>query len=570
MQARERGRVVAVARGDAAADRYVRGGLLLNVYTGEVYPANVAIVGERIAYVGLRDDMVGPRTDVVDASGRTLVPGYIEPHAHPWVFTTPTALARHVLPLGTTTIVGDNLVPYLLGGVAGFERAAAAVAHGPLRYYWMARPHSQARGEEERRRFPLAAMRRMLRHPSVLAVGEVTRWHDVLAGQRGLLERIGLAAEAGKRVEGHTAGASPEKVGALVAAGFTSDHEPITGSEALERARLGLAVMLRQSSLRRDLRALLEPFAGSALSARLMLTTDGSTPAFVAQHGFVDSLVRLAIDVGIPPVEAYRMATLNPAAYYGRDHELGGIAPGRYADILLLRDLAEPRPETVIARGRVAARRGRLLPRVPEPAWDAIFTRRGSRFDRAWSLRPDELVAPRGDLPVIKLVSAVITRLEQRPMAEGDLHASLLGRRGEWVATTAVAGFASTLDGLATTLSTDQNVLVLGRRPEAMARAANRLIRLRGGLVLVEGERIVFELPLPVGGMMSRRPLADVAEAERQLEALLAERGHRFHAPMYSLLFLSADFLPAVRLTADGVWDVKRRRVLRPGRRREG
>ena len=568
MQARERGRLVAVARGDVAADRYVRGGLLLNVYTGEVYPANVAIAGERIAYVGQRDDMVGARTDVVDASGHTLVPGYIEPHAHPWVFTTPTALARHVLPLGTTTIVGDNLVAYLLGGVAGFERAAAAVGRGPLRYYWMVRPHSQARGAGERRRFPLPAMRRMLRHPSVLAVGEVTRWHDVLAGEPGLLERIGLAAEAGKRVEGHTAGASAEKIGALVAAGFTSDHEPITGREALDRARLGLAVMLRQSSLRRDLRVLLEPFTASALLARLMLTTDGSTPAFIAEHGFVDSLVRHALEAGIPPVEAYRMVTVNPAAYYGRDHELGGIAPGRYADVLLLRDLAEPRPDVVIARGRVAARQGRLLARVPEPAWDAIFTRRATGFDRAWSIHPDELVLPSGPLPIIKLVSAVITRLEERPMADGDLHAALLDRRGEWIVTTAVAGFASTLDGLATTLSTDQNVLVLGRRPEAMARAVNRLIRLRGGLVIVDGDRVVFELPLPVGGMMSRRPLAEVALAERRLETLLAERGHRFHAPVYSLLFLTADFLPAVRLTADGVWDVKSGRLLRPRRRR--
>ena len=112
MWARERARLVAVARGEAAADRYVRGGLLLNVYTGEIYPANVAIRGERVAYVGLRDDMVGPRTEVIDASGRTLVPGYIEPHAHPWNLATPAALARHVLPLGTTTLFGDNLTVY--------------------------------------------------------------------------------------------------------------------------------------------------------------------------------------------------------------------------------------------------------------------------------------------------------------------------------------------------------------------------------------------------------------------------------------------------------------------------
>jgi adenine deaminase len=123
MWARERARLVAVARGEAAADRYVRGGLLLNVYTGEVYPANVAIRGERIAYVGQREDMVGPRTEVIDAAGRIMVPGYIEPHAHPWNLATPVALARHVLPLGTTTVFGDNLSVYELGGLRGFETA---------------------------------------------------------------------------------------------------------------------------------------------------------------------------------------------------------------------------------------------------------------------------------------------------------------------------------------------------------------------------------------------------------------------------------------------------------------
>jgi adenine deaminase len=565
--ARERAALAAVARGASPADRYVRGGRLLNVYTGEIYPANVAVAGERIAYVGLRDDMIGPRTQIVEARERILVPGYIEPHAHPWNLVSPAALARHVLPLGTTSIVADNLPVYLLAGARGFERTVRALASSPLKFYWMLRVHAQSRSPDEARRFPLSTLRRLIADPWVAAVGEVTRWPDVLGGRLALLERLGLAAERGKRIEGHTAGANPERLVGLASAGLTSDHEPITAEEALVRARQGIALMLRQSSLRPDLHALLEPFVKSGSLGRLMLTTDGSTPAFITEHGFVDGLVRLAMAEGVPPVDAYRMVTLNPATYYGKDADLGGVAPGRYADILLLHDLAEPRPQTVIARGRVAARDGRLVVPVREPPWSRIFTARATRFDRGWRLAPEALALPSGPLPVIRLVSAVITSLEERPMGPGDLLAALIDRRGQWITTTALAGFATTLDGLATTTSTDYEILALGRDPRSMAAAVNRLLALRGGIVVVEGRRVLEELPLPVGGIVSTRPLGEVASAERRLQACLASRGHPFHAPIYTLLFLTADFLPSVRLTERGVWDVRRGRVLRPSRR---
>src|SRR5207249_632758 len=272
----ERRRLTAVARGAAPADLYVRGGTLLNVYTGELYPANVAVHGERVAYVGARDDMVGARTTVLDAGGRVLVPGYVDPHVHPAHVITPSALARHVLALGTTTLFADTLQFWELGGVRAFTAVADALARSPVKFYWMIRPHAQSRTTDEARRFPLRDLARALAHPS-------------------------------------------------------------------------------------------------AVAARAMLTADGSMPAFVLAHGFVDHLIRTAMQRGVPPLDAYRMATLNPATYFGKDADLGGIAPGRYADICLLRDLSEPRPETVVARGRVAAREGRTLVPIPEPSWRRVF-----------------------------------------------------------------------------------------------------------------------------------------------------------------------------------------------------
>jgi adenine deaminase len=564
----ERRRLTDVARGAAPADLYVRGGTLLNVYTGELYPANVAIRGERIAYVGVRDEMVGARTRVVDASGRVLVPGYIDPHVHPATLTGPAALARFVLPLGTTTVVADSLQFWELGGLQAFQTVADALMPVPLRFYWMVRPHAQSRSPGEWRRFGVATLAKALAHPRALAVGEVTRWPDAWRGDAELLRRLGLAR--GGRVEGHTAGASGEKIPAIAAAGFTSDHEPITAQEVLERARQGIAVMLRESSLRPDLTGLLDALkTAPALASRLMLTNDGSMPSFLRTHGFIDHLIRVALERGVTPIDAYRMATLNPATYYGLEADLGGIAPGRYADLCLLDDLAEPRPAAVIARGKVVATGGRLVGRVAEPPWQRVFRSPQARLTVGWRARADDFELPRrAAYPVIQLVSAVISRLQERPLQAGDLHAALLDRAGRWVAPGVVAGFAERLDGFAASVSTDFNILALGRRPEAMARAVNRLLDRHGGIVLVDGERVVYEMALPLGGIMTSASVEEAAVSEDELRRRLAERGYAHHEPLYSLFFMAADFLPTVRLSPRGVWDVKRSRVLLPSRRR--
>jgi adenine deaminase len=566
----QRRRLTAVARGAAAADLYVRGGTLLNVYTGELYRANVATLGERIAYVGLRDDMVGARTNVVETPGRVLVPGYIDPHVHPAHIITPSALARHVLPLGTTTVFADTLQFWELGGLRAFVTVADALARSPLKFYWMLRVQGQTRTPDEPRRFRPRDLARAFAHPSVAAVGEVTRWTEIHAGERDLLGRLALGQPRGLRVEGHTAGARTDKIPAIAAGGVTSDHEPITADEVLDRARQGIAVMLRESSLRPDLGGLLRALKDApGLAARAMLTADGSMPAFIRDHGFVDHLLRTALTAGVPPVDAYRMVTLNPATYFRKDDDVGGIAPGRYADICILSDLSQPRPDTVIARGRLAARDGRTLVAMPEPLWSGVFTSPAARLQMTWRARPEDFRLPsRATLPVIRMVSAVITQLEERAPAEGDLHAALVDRAGRWVAPGVVAGFADRLDALATTISTDFNILVLGRSREAMARAVNRLLAVHGGVVLVDGDQVAWELPLPLGGIMTRLELPEAARRQDELHARLRERGYAFHDPFFTLLFLAADFLPAVRLTPRGVWDVKTGRLLLPRRRR--
>jgi adenine deaminase len=483
---------------------------------------------------------------------------------------TPSALARAILPLGTTAVFADTLHFWELGGLRAVCQIADALAGSPLRFSWMLRVNGQAATRDESRRFAIPAIDTALAHPSVAAVGEVTRWPELFRGDAALLRRLDRAQRRRLRVEGHTAGAAPGKLPAIAAAGITSDHEPITADEVLARARLGIAVMLRGSSLRPDLPGLLDALKQApALAAHAMLTADGAMPAFIVANGFVDHLLRIALDRGVAPVDAYRMASLNAAIYYGRDQDLGGIAPGRFADICVLRDLAEPRPDIVIARGRVAARDGRLLVAIPEVPWRRVLTSPRARLTVRWRARASDFRLPsRERYPVLRLVSAVISRLEERSLDAGDLHAALVDREGRWVAPGVVAGFAERLDGLATSITTDFNILVLGREPAAMAQAVNRLLALHGGIVLVDRGTVSFALPLPIGGTMHRGELRDAAADEERLRHLLVERGYRWHDPLFSIFFLAADFLPHVRLSPRGVWDVRRRRVLLPARRR--
>ena len=390
-----------------------------------------------------------------------------------------------------------------------------------------------------------------------------------MGGSRDLLARLDLALSRGQRVEGHTAGAGPDKIAALAAGGLSSDHEPITASEVLERARQGIAVMLRESSLRPDLAGLLDALrTAPALVSRLMLTADGSMPAFIRDHGFVDHLIRVAMKRGVAPVDAYRMATLNPATYIGREADLGGVAPGRYADLCLLRDLGEPRPEVVVARGRVAARDGNVVVSVPEPDWSRALTTPEARLTVRWRARPDDFrLPPRDRYPVIRLVSAVITRLEDRPRAEGDLSPRWWTGRAMGGAG---AGHRLRRPRRRPGLHDHHRLQHPGARPAAGVDGARGQSPARGPRRRRARGRRPRELrDADAARRRHDAPVSPAAAAQEDaLRAALVARGYPHHEPLFTLFFLAADFLPFVRLSPRGVWDVKLGRVLLPRRAR--
>jgi adenine deaminase len=578
----EHARLIQTARGDLAAELFVRGGTVANVYSGELHEGNVAVTGGRIAYVGEGERAVGPETRVVDASGMVVSPGYVEAHFHPWVLYNPVSLVAGVLPLGTTTVVADNLFFYMQMGPERFAAMADDLRDLPLLYLWMVRLTSQARFSGEEEMFALEKVEPLLRREDVIGTAEVTRWPALAAGDRHLISGIRAAKALGKIVDGHTGGASESRLQPVAAAGIDADHEAITKKEVLNRLRLGIWTMLRYSSLRPDLPELLRAVTEDSVSThRLVMTTDGPAPEFVAEQGLVDGMLRLAVENGVPAMQALQMVTINPATLFRIDGQVGGIGIGRRADLLLLPDLESFRPETVITRGNVVAENGELSVPLPRLDWEEYGSR--PRFDAGLelddpALYPQKVSGSEREVPTIHLRSAVISeRRDVRVPVEKDLvtlgghsdllHAVLVDRGGTWISRSPLSGLAANLEGLASTYNTTTQLLVLGRRPESMALAARRVRELDGGIVVVRGNEVMYELALPITGMMSDLPFEEVVEENRRLSRVVAEAGYEYHDILYTLLFLTCDFLPVLRLTPLGVLDVKSSEVLVPAER---
>lgn len=537
-------------------DLALAGGSVADVRGGIVRRMALAITGDRIAALGPDDVIATGARRVLDVTGRILVPGYIEPHTHialaaPWEF------AAAVLPRGTTTAVVDALPLISLGRPDRLPDLLERLAALPMKIRWLIRLHPQAFSETDR--FTLPYLRDLWRLPSAAAVGEVTRWMDVLLGDADLREKMAAAAADGKRIEGHAAGASFERLVRLREAGFTSCHEAVTAKEVDHRLRAGLRAMLRHSSIRPDLPQLLSAVADRPdRQDKVMLTLDGPTPRFIDEHGYLDHLMRIALAQALPPMAVLRMVTRNPAEYFGF-RDAGVLAQGARADVNVLASLEDPTPLTVIAGGRRVAEDGRLLePLAPVPLRDALDTPALPR------LPGDVLAGDERSAPSLRLITDVITELvpagEDTPDA---VHAVLIDRDGHWITRSRITGFATRLGGLATSFTSGFDIAVLGQDPGDMETALSLLADDGGGIVMVENGHVLFRFPFDQG-VWSSRPWPEVVEANRRFAELLAARGYRFSDPVYTLLFLTFDSLPWIRLTSRGIWDVRNRSVIVP------
>jgi adenine deaminase len=560
-----RGRLLAVARGDAAPDLVVEGARVLSVFTREWLDGDVAIADGRIAGVGRYEG--GER---VDARRRFVVPGLIDAHVHiESSKLLPAEFARVVVARGTTTVVCD---PHELANVLGADGAhwmLDASSGLPLRVYVMA-PSCVPASALESPRGPLGAddMAGILRRGRALGVAEVMDFPSVIAGDPDVLAKIALHAH----VDGHAPGVTGPALDAYAAAGIRSDHEATTWEEALEKRRRGIWVLLREASNAHNLVALLELVRrhGPEYCA---FCTDDREPDMLVREGHIDAMCRQAVAEGIAPEDALVMATLHPARCHGLA-DLGAIAPGYRADLVVLDDLTSFRASVVIAGGRIAARDGEALafaaPPVPDWVRDTVH---------AAPLTPDafDLGPSAARVRVIDIVAGqlITGAAEERPTVHDgrvvadparDLaklavverhHAT--GRVGVGL----VRGFGLRSGAFASTVAHDaHNIVVAGVDDASMAACVERLVALGGGIAVADGGAVRGELALPVAGLLSEEPAEAVVERLDELVALLREQGVEGEAPFMTLSFLALSVIPDLKLTDRGLVDVTAARVV--------
>lgn len=550
-------RRLAVARGDVPADLVVSGGRVLSVFTREWLEVDVAVCDGYVAGLGDYE-----AEEVIDASGRYVVPGFVDAHLH--LESTKLMVdefARLVLPMGTTTVVADPHEIANVLGTDGVHWLLDACAGLPLEVYFMASSCVPASDFESPRR-PLTTgdLQGLLRRRRVLGLAEMMNFPGVIAGDPRELAKLEL--EHATHVDGHAPGVVGKALNAYAAAGIRSDHEALTLEEGRERLRVGMWVLVREASVARNLRALV-PLVGEFGPHRLAFCTDDRDPEHVAEDGHVNAIVREAVALGVAPEDALVMASFNAAQWHGLRH-LGAIAPGYQADLLLLPDLERFHPDLVLKAGRPPGD----IPRPSVPEWVKHSVRvapvASNDFRIPW---------PGGRARVIGLVPGQIVTdaLAEEPTVVGGLAVADPDRDLAKVAVLErhhgtgrmglgfVRGFGLRRGALASTVAHDaHNLVVVGVDDGDMARAVDRLRELGGGLVVVESRGVRAELPLPVAGLLSEATAGEVAARSRACLKAAAEIGCTIEAPFQMLAFLSLSVIPKLKITDRGLVDVDR------------
>lgn len=548
-------RRIAQGSGRAPADLVIRGARLLDLVTGDLIETDIAVCGDTV--VGTYGTYHGER--VIEARGRIAVPGFIDTHLHiESSLITPHEFDRCVLPHGVTTAIWDPHELANVLGVAAFDYALAASAETVMDIRVQLSSCVPATDlESAGARIEAGDLLPYRDHSRALGLAEFMNFPGVVAADPGCLAK--LAAFAGRPVDGHAPLLSGLALNAYAAAGIRTDHEATSAAEALEKIRKGMTVLIREGSVSKDLHAL-APLLTERTAPFLAFCTDDRNPLDIAEEGHLDHLIRTAIALGVPPLAAYRAASLTAARAFGLT-DRGMIAPGQRADIVLLDDLEACAVSDVVCAGRL----------VDETLFSArrVTPAPGRRSVRAEPVTAADLAvaAPAGETSVIGVVPGRIITEHRRLTLDGvpdhrqDVAmVAVVARHGtRSIGRGLVQGFGLTRGAIASSVGHDShNLCVVGADPDAMAQAINRLIALQGGFVVADETGILAELSLPIAGLMSDLPFEAVRDALPPLRDAARRLGCTLPEPFLQVAFLPLPVIPHLKITDRGLLDVDR------------
>ncbi|MFL0488515.1 adenosine deaminase [Bacillus sp. AFS054943] len=558
---------VEVVDGKRSPHILLKNATYLNSYISNWTVANIWIYEDRIVYVGEKLPEQLTDCEVIDCEGKYVVPGYIEPHAHPYQLYNPETLANHAMQFGTTTFINDNLTLFFTLKREESFRLLEEFKKIPASMYWWCRFDGQTELQNGESLFNSEEIIEWLQHEAVLQGGELTAWPKLLHGDDEMLTWVQETKRLQKKVEGHFPGASEATLAKLKLLGTDCDHEAMTGQEALNRLMQGYTVSLRNSSIRPDLEVLLKELLelGVKQFDRFFFTTDGSHPSFY-ENGMTNRLIEMAMKQGVPVIDAYQMASYNIARYYNMEHLHGSIATGRIANINILESKENPIPISVIVKGkwmkrdRVNKNESLLI------EWSNFKV---SPLTLDWSVEKEDMVF--SNKTGIHLLNNVITKPyvsemdlnhDELSIDHDECFLMMIARDGTWRVNTVVKGFAKELGGLASSYSGTGDMILIGKSKGDMLTAFHRVKELGGGMVIAEKNEVLHEIALPLLGIMSDVNMSDLIQEEKKMVNLLQERGYAYNDPAFTILFFSATHLPFIRVTPIGLYDVKSSKVV--------
>ena len=570
-----------VATGDKPADLVLENCSLVNVYSREIIPeTQIAISQDRIAYVGKdASHTKGKKTVIMNLEKKYVTPGFADPHIHVDQFVSPTEFVKKSLLCGVTSLFSDPIDIVSTCGYRGFKEFVKMTSELPVRFF-----HVVPGGVPVDRKFShgktvsLTEAKSALKIPGVLGLGEVFSWTKVTKRDSKTMRTLSAMLENNCVINGHTAGASGKKLNAYVSSGILSCHEPINFDQVLERLRLGMWIMIREGSIRRDLKDIIPlVLSNKTYTDRLMFCSDGLDPADIARFGHIDYCIRESVKLGLNQIDAISMASKNCFDYYNMGKDLGGIAPGKLADILVFDDLKKLKPRKIFVGGHLIASNGTIVRKMKKhtvPKWMTKTVRLHQFSEDDFMIKSRDASV---NANVINMKTEIITEKinENLPVKDGNVIAST--DKDVWKVAAFdrtfgtvkhTVGFLKNFDAKVGAFAStwnfhENNMIVIGSNEKDMAKAANSLVTTQGGLVVVSEEKILSLMPLQMAGIVSTDTFATVSENFENLNTVLTDAGCKFKKPHLVPLFLPFLALPDIRILSTGLVDVKNRSFLR-------